>query len=667
MRNMFPSWVYRGAWIVLAVFCAFGLFDHSLWSSNDTREGAMISEMVREGVWVTPVFNGRPYLEKPPLLHWTAVVLCRLFGRVNEGLVRLPAALFGFGALWIIGLWARDLLRERAGLVAAFLCATSALYFEYSRIVLTDAALTFMVVLALYLFWRAYSPGQPSYARHSGLREGGNALAEPGATGPRGWKRYLAFMMVAAAAFYAKGFIGPGLVWIPVGAFLVYRREWKLLVSLGAAFSVVFVLALAPWVAALWHAGGQAFLHGVFWENQFGRFLAFNDPNLPLDPYYVHKESVLYYLISLPARLMPWTLLVIPALIYFFRKTCGAFRAESPVEDQPACPSSARAIALAHRNFPPQADPPAEDNVVAGVDDPGPASARPATVISCRRPDSPPAGLPVIFIRFALLGMLVLLHVSSAKAACYTLPLFPILFLLTGIWLEDTAILWKSVLERRLIGLTFGLVGFVVLAVPLGYVLLFAVGANIIRLSASGGATASFALALLALATGGYAALRLSRMFRSGRRNEAILTAPIVLAVVGMLDAAIFLPIVDYDRTYKPLAALVSQELNAGARIALAGERERDLGGLMFYLNSRLKVVALTNAVEWQAFLYERPGRAGVVVAESDLKEAELLLRGKTFKVIQPANCGRKSKEFRLVMNVVDPARPMLRKRAPAR
>jgi len=566
-----PSRAHALAWLLLALFFAFGLFDHSLWSSNDTREGAMIREMVREGVWVTPVFNGQHYLEKPPLLHWTGVILCKVFGRVNEGLVRLPAALYGFGALWIIGLWARDLGRERAGLVAAFLCATSVLYFEYARIVLTDTALAFMVVLSLYLFWKAYAADTRRLT---------------------GW---LAFLVASAVTFYAKGLIGPGFVWVAVGAFLVYRREWKRIVLLGAAFSLVFVLVLAPWVVALWHAGGRDFLYGVFWENQFGRFLAFNDPSLPMDPYYVHKESVLYYLLSLPVRLIPWTLLVIAALIAWFR------------------------------------------------------------------PKSPVTGLPALFIRFVLVCMLVLLHVSTSKAACYALPIFPILFLMTGVWLEDTATSWTSVLDRRLVELTFGLVGIAALAVPLGYVLMFLAGMTIVWVPGTGAAIVCFGLALLTLVVGGYAAIRLWKTFRSGQRVDAILSAPIILAVLGLLDAAIFMPSVNYQRTYEPLAALVRQELNAGGRIALAGERERDLGALMFYLDSRLKVVALpptsqsVGAREWADFLYGRPGPAGIVVAESDLIDAERLLTGKSFRIVQPMRCGHKSDEFCLIMNEAAP------------
>lgn len=561
LTRILPSRAYALAWMLLALFSAFGLFDHSLWSSNDTREGAMIREMVREGAWVTPVFNGQAYLEKPPLLHWTGVVLCKVFGRVNEGLVRLPAALYGFGALWIIGLWARDLGRERAGLVAAFLCATSVLYYEYSRIVLTDTALAFMVVLSLYLFWKAYTAVPP------------------------GWTRWLAFLAASAVTFYAKGLIGPGLVWVSVGAFLVYRREWKRLVLLGTAFAVVFALVLAPWVVALWHAGGHAFIYSVFWENQFGRFLAFNDPSLPMDPYYVHKESVLYYLSSLPVRLIPWTLLVMAALISWFR------------------------------------------------------------------PKSPVTGLPALFVRFALVCMLALLHVSSSKAACYALPLFPILFLMTGVWLEDTATRWTSALDRRLVGLTFGLVGVAALAVPLGYVLAFLVGMTFVWAPGNAATLICFGLALLTLVVGGYAEIRLWKIFRSGKRVDAILSAPMILAVLGLLDAAIFMPAVNYQRTYEPLAALVRQELNAGARIALAGERERDLGALMFYLDSRIPFVLFVNAKECTDFLYGRPGPAGIVVAESDLIQIQRLLSGKSFRIIQPMHGGYKSEEFRLLMN----------------
>lgn len=154
-------------WLLLVVFAFYGVFGHSLWGANDVREGGMIWDVYRHGTWVTPTINGKAFLEKPPLLHWTSLVFCHLGGRVTEGLVRLPAALYGFGTLVLIDLFvtgarapgesgAPDGQRQLAAWAAVFLCATAIEFQEYSRIVLTDIALTFMVTLSLFLFWRAY-------------------------------------------------------------------------------------------------------------------------------------------------------------------------------------------------------------------------------------------------------------------------------------------------------------------------------------------------------------------------------------------------------------------------------------------------------------------------------------------------------------------------------
>ena len=94
-----PSTLRRCLLLVLALFCLCGIFDHALWGPNDSREGAMVWEMEQANRWVTPTLGGVPYLEKPPLLHWTARILRTVLpGRGGEGGLRLPAALFGFAA-----------------------------------------------------------------------------------------------------------------------------------------------------------------------------------------------------------------------------------------------------------------------------------------------------------------------------------------------------------------------------------------------------------------------------------------------------------------------------------------------------------------------------------------------------------------------------------------
>jgi 4-amino-4-deoxy-L-arabinose transferase-like glycosyltransferase len=307
-------------WIFLIGFSLLGVFDHSLWGPNDSREAGMISEMRREHVYAATVLNHEVILEKPPLAQWTALAFCAVAGRIDEGLVRLPSALYGLGTLVLLYLLirprrrggtpdgahgadagARDATGEIGAWSAVLLCAGAAEFWEYARVVLTDMTLAFMVMLSLYLFWRAWEGGE----------------ANPAITA---W-RWAPFLLVAALAFYAKGLIGPGFVWCGVGSFLVWRRRWRLLVTLGLVYAVVLAAAVAPWAVALYRIGGREALHVAFWDNQVGRFLSFSDRSLPHDPYFVHKEPVYYYLVKLPIFLMPWTPLLLPALIAWWKRS----------------------------------------------------------------------------------------------------------------------------------------------------------------------------------------------------------------------------------------------------------------------------------------------------------------------------------------------------------
>jgi len=558
-----------GFLLLLCIFFAFGLFDHSFWSSNDCREGAMIWDMYQSGGWVTPTLNGAPYLEKPPLLHWTGLVFCYAAGSVNEGLVRLPAALYGLGAVLIAWLFARKLGRERAGMTSAFMCATSVLYLEYSKIVLTDTALTFMVMFSLYLFWQAYTAKTASAAR------------------------YAAFVLVSALAFYAKGLLGPGFVWVSVGCFLLYKRKWKLFTALSLLFAVALVAVLAPWVWFLWKTGGRDFIRTAFWDNQFGRFLHFSNPDLPKDPFFVHKEPLYYYLMSLPGRLMPCTLLVALALFSWFKKG-------SEYRDDLA-----------------------------------------------------------VFLRIALISMALILHVSSAKVACYALPLFPILFLMTAIWIEDNASAIGSRIKLWAIRLTTGTIVLVAAIVPVAYIVMFFLpqslydsffqGINLLKAPGLGIAAVGLFAAILILVVEVYAVQDMRRKIKSGLRAEAMLSLPIYFAIVVVLGGTILAPAYDFQRSYRPFAQLVSNEMANGRRIALASEEEKLIGAFTFYLNSRLPIVRGPSDVSIFLIAQHRP--AGIIVKADEMTAQLIGVERSKIRILKLSHTGYKSAEFRLVVS----------------
>ncbi|RJR12649.1 hypothetical protein C4588_01810 [Candidatus Parcubacteria bacterium] len=287
-----------GFLLLLALLFAFGLFDRSLWSANDTTGGAMISEMYRSGKWVTPALNGQYHVETPPLMYWTSLLFCNLFGRVNEGLVRLPAALFGFGSVLIAFAWGCRMGREKAGLAAAFMCGTSILFLEHSKTVTVGTTITFMVMFALFIFWEAFTSTVDRIIK------------------------YVAFLIISALSFYAGGMIAPALIYLSVTSFLAYNRKWKLLITLCVLFAPLLFAVIFPWTCALWNTGGNDLLYSALKANQLGFILNFTG-EIPGEISPLVKNNPGYYLTILPVAMLPWALLVPLAMLYWFRTERG--------------------------------------------------------------------------------------------------------------------------------------------------------------------------------------------------------------------------------------------------------------------------------------------------------------------------------------------------------
>src|SRR5260370_38515582 len=89
-------------WVLLATFCAFfffwGLASFGLIGADEPRYAQVAREMLARNDWVTPVLGGSPWLEKPPLYYWLAMLAYQLFG-VTDWAARLPAAVDAFGIL----------------------------------------------------------------------------------------------------------------------------------------------------------------------------------------------------------------------------------------------------------------------------------------------------------------------------------------------------------------------------------------------------------------------------------------------------------------------------------------------------------------------------------------------------------------------------------------
>jgi hypothetical protein len=229
---------------------AFGLF-----GPDEPRYASIAREMARSGDWVTPVLDGKPWLEKPALLYWMGAVGFKL-GLGPEAAVRVPLGLLSAAFLvwfgWMVGSWQR-----------AAMLGTCAGWIGYSNIAVTDMPLAvfFSAGMILALRWVE--------------------------TGKGAWWVGACF----GAAMLAKGLV-PVVLAAPVVWFARERwREWWKVV-------VAALVVAGPWYVLVTRAQGFAFINEFFIEHHFGRF-ASGDLQ--------HVQPFWFYGPMIVALLLPWT------------------------------------------------------------------------------------------------------------------------------------------------------------------------------------------------------------------------------------------------------------------------------------------------------------------------------------------------------------------------
>ena len=184
--------------------------------------------------WLVPVMNAQIRLQKPPLPYWCTATIFRLFG-VGETQTRLPNALLGFLATFLIYDLAKIILGPRASWIAAAVWLTTSHFLvDEFRKSTADPYLAFFTLLCIWSYLKSScSP---------------RACSRFDANQNHQLKKYtLLFYLSLALAVLAKGpvpFITVGLALIPIHFFKRPKPA-----SLSAHFFglILFVLLAAPW------------------------------------------------------------------------------------------------------------------------------------------------------------------------------------------------------------------------------------------------------------------------------------------------------------------------------------------------------------------------------------------------------------------------------------
>jgi 4-amino-4-deoxy-L-arabinose transferase-like glycosyltransferase len=264
----------------------FQLGARPLWNQDEGMHAATSKDMVLSGDWVTPTLNGEPFFDKPALHNWLVALAFTVLG-FTELAARLPSAVLGLATVLVTYALGRRLYGPRTGFLGAVVLATAAQFFALSRTVMHDMSLTFFVTSGLALW----------YVGHELEGQGRR------------------FLLLSYAAFgfaaLAKGPLGvliPGAIAV---LYLAIRKDLGFLGRMSFGWGVLIGLAIAaPWYLAI-SLKNPGYAHYFFVELNFGSFLSDRSN---------HPEPIFYYVPTLIATFIPWSVFLPVALVRSWRR-----------------------------------------------------------------------------------------------------------------------------------------------------------------------------------------------------------------------------------------------------------------------------------------------------------------------------------------------------------
>src|SRR5271169_5822206 len=157
--------------LLLVAFCGFlffyGLGAFGLLGADEPRYAQIAREMLDRSDWVTPFLMGKPWLEKPVLYYWEAMLTFRLAG-VSDLAARLPGACDAAMLVAAIYFFLRR-FRPGSEFDGALITASCAGMIGFAHAAATDMPLAAGFAIAL-LAWFAWYEGGGEKGRENHRR-----------------------------------------------------------------------------------------------------------------------------------------------------------------------------------------------------------------------------------------------------------------------------------------------------------------------------------------------------------------------------------------------------------------------------------------------------------------------------------------------------------------
>lgn len=259
--------------------------------SNELRYLSIVEEAMEGGHFFCFYNQGIPYTDKPPLFFWLLMFFRLFCSSTCMWLPILSTALIpSFVTAAVMDRW----LRLASGEQSALWRVASAAFFLAGMLVMIqtfflrmDMLMTMFIILALFTFWKMYTGRDVRKA-----------------------DRWLLPLYIFLALFTKGpvGFFAPVLI---IVAFLTLEKSLKRLPEfLGWRQWLVMLLLFGGWILGAWLEGGGEYIRSLLFHQTLDR--AVNA--------FTHKQPFWWYIPTLLYTVLPYTLLMIPAVVFLYTK-----------------------------------------------------------------------------------------------------------------------------------------------------------------------------------------------------------------------------------------------------------------------------------------------------------------------------------------------------------
>jgi 4-amino-4-deoxy-L-arabinose transferase-like glycosyltransferase len=310
VRRAIPSLI-----LLILIACVtffFRLGSLPLSGADEPRYARISQEMGAHGNWVTPVLEGKPWLENPPLYYWITIPFTSVFAS-SETAARIGPALSALLTALAIFWLGSTLWSGQAGFIGASILLTSLGFIGFGRSASTDMPFTCCLTLALAMLaaprQRRFGLRQQAAAfmphwigiegTNRAFKEGASKLAHSKEDGTASPVRLLFAYIFLGLAVLAKGPVAIILAGgILLSAWYLDERGGlfrKWLVLPGAILSCAVAV---PWFWLAFKQNGFAFIATFFINHNLARYIT---------GIHHHSQPFFYYIPVLLALFFPWS------------------------------------------------------------------------------------------------------------------------------------------------------------------------------------------------------------------------------------------------------------------------------------------------------------------------------------------------------------------------